>query len=70
MPTGATPSIRQLGSAYSRWRLFNAAEGGDSLSLAGARVALVKNKVGEGDVRYFDALNDYAEVSDGFQPLR
>jgi eukaryotic-like serine/threonine-protein kinase len=35
----------------------------ESLSLAGARVALVKSKVGEGDVRYFDALNDYAEVA-------
>ncbi len=35
----------------------------DALSLASARVALAKSKVGESDVRYFDALNDYAEVA-------
>ena len=34
----------------------------DAVSLASARASLVREKLGEGDVRYFDALNDYAEV--------
>ncbi|MHB8815159.1 MAG: protein kinase domain-containing protein, partial [Steroidobacteraceae bacterium] len=35
----------------------------DALALARARVALVKAHFDTGDVRYFDALNDYAEVA-------
>jgi tetratricopeptide (TPR) repeat protein len=35
----------------------------DALALASARVELVKAHFNTGDVRYFDALNDYAEVA-------
>jgi serine/threonine protein kinase/tetratricopeptide (TPR) repeat protein len=35
----------------------------DALTLARARVELVKAHFSSGDVRYFDALNDYAEVA-------
>src|SRR6185312_15135279 len=35
----------------------------DALALAQARVQLVRAQSNSGDVRYFDALNDYAEVA-------
>ena len=35
----------------------------DALALARLRVALISAHVNSGDVRYFDALNDYAEVA-------
>ena len=51
-------TLGTLAIAYAQALRWN-----DALALAQQRVALVRAHVSEGDLRYFDALNDYAEVA-------
>jgi len=51
-------TLGALAIAYS-----DATRSSDAVSLAGSRVTLIKDSLGSDNVRYFDALNDYAEVA-------
>lgn len=51
-------TLGTLAIAYAQSLRWN-----DALALARLRVQLVQTHVTRGDVRYFDALNDYAEVA-------
>jgi len=54
----SAPILGALAIAYSE-----AGRSADAVMMAETRLRLVKDQLGVADVRYFDALNDYAEVA-------